>query len=97
MRTKWASISTAGRLTLDSTLLNLPRELGEFVIVHELVHLLVPNHGTVMKHFLFAYMPDWQQRERSLQCQRREIEVRERRATNRRRRGARTEHPASIA
>ncbi len=36
MTTKWASISTAGRLTLNTDLLALPKPLGEFVIVHEL-------------------------------------------------------------
>lgn len=66
MTTKWGSISTAGRLTLNSELLDLPRLLGEFVVVHELVHLLVPNHGRVFKSFLHAYLPDWQQREREL-------------------------------
>ena len=33
MRRKWASISTNGRLTLSTDLLNLPEALGEFVIV----------------------------------------------------------------
>src|SRR5437870_2623813 len=62
MRTKWASISTAGRLTVNAELLSLPKPLGEYVIVHELVHLLAPNHGPVMKQLLSAYLPDWQQR-----------------------------------
>src|SRR6478735_3009601 len=56
----------AGRLTLNSELLTLPRDLGEFVIVHELVHLLAPNHGRVFKSFLHAYLPDWRERERRL-------------------------------
>lgn len=56
----------AGRLTLNSELLALPRDLGEFVIVHELVHLLAPNHGRVFKSFLHAYLPDWQAREARL-------------------------------
>ena len=51
MRRKWASISTNGRLTLNTDLLDLPEALGEFVIVHELVHLLAPNHG-VFKSFM---------------------------------------------
>jgi len=68
MRTKWASISTNGRLTLNTDLLDLPKELGEFVIVHELVHLLIPNHGRVFKSFMYAYMPDWEARERRLQA-----------------------------
>jgi predicted metal-dependent hydrolase len=66
MTSKWASISTAGRLTLNTDLLPLPRRLGEFVIVHELVHLLAPNHSKVFKSFMHAYLPDWQQRERDL-------------------------------
>jgi len=68
MRSKWASVSTAGRLTLNLELLDLPRELGEFAIVHELVHLLAPNHGRVFKSFMLAYMPDWAEREGRLQA-----------------------------
>ncbi|MBN4002674.1 M48 family metallopeptidase [Nostoc sp. LPT] len=71
MKRKWASISTTGRLTLNTELLDLPKELGEFVIVHELVHLLVPNHGKLFKCFMFAYLPDWEELEIKLQknCQ----------------------------
>lgn len=69
MQTKWASISTNGSMTLDLGLLTLPKELGEFVIVHELVHLLVPNHGRVFKSFMHAYLPDWETREKQLQMQ----------------------------
>lgn len=66
MKSKWASISTAGRLTLNADLLNIPRRLGEYVIAHELIHLLAPNHGKVFKSFLQAYMPDWEQWEKQL-------------------------------
>src|SRR5207244_1199337 len=68
MARKWASISTAGRLTLDSSLLAMPRELGEFVIVHELVHLISPEsgHGRLFKSFMTAYLPDWADREPQL-------------------------------
>jgi hypothetical protein len=45
----------------------LPKELGEYVIVHELVHLLAPNHGKVFKSFMLAYLPDWEDRETRLQ------------------------------
>ena len=66
MRTKWASLSTVGRLTLNTELLDLRKDLGEFVIVHELVHLLAPNHGKVFKSFMHAYLPDWEAREQKL-------------------------------
>ena len=67
MKTKWASMSTTGRLSLNTDVLTLPQELAEFVIVHELVHLLVSNHGKVFKSFMYAYLPDWEEREQQLQ------------------------------
>jgi len=62
MPAEWGTITPSGWLTL-------PKELGEFVIVHELVHLLAPSsprHGKVFKLFLHAFMPDWEEREREL-------------------------------
>lgn len=67
MRRKWASISSVGRLTLNTELIGMPKDLGEFVIVHELVHRLAPNHGRVFKSFMYAYLPDWETREHQLQ------------------------------
>ena len=66
MHRKWASISGVGRLTLDTGLVGVPKELGEFVIVHELVHILAPNHGKVFKSFMHAYLPGWEVREAKL-------------------------------
>ena len=66
MQRKWASISMKGRLTLNTELLHLPKTLTEFVIVHELVHLLVPNHGKLFKSFMSAYLPDWEERQERL-------------------------------
>ncbi len=68
MRRKWASISKVGRLTLNAQLLELAKDLGEFVIVHELVHLLAPNHSKVFKSFMHAYLPDWEEREARLRA-----------------------------
>ena len=51
----------------STDLLALARSLGEYVIVHELIHLLAPNHGKVFKSFLFAYLPDWEERQQALQ------------------------------
>jgi hypothetical protein len=30
------------------------------VIVHELIHLLVPNHGRVFNALMKAFLPDWE-------------------------------------
>ncbi len=67
MAEKWGTITPAGWLTLDPTLLTMPRHLGEMVVVHELVHLLAPNHSRLFKHFMDAYLPDWREREKELQ------------------------------
>ena len=66
MQRKWASISSNGRLTLSTDLLNLPEALTEYVIVHELVHLLVPNHGKLFKGYMSVYLPDWEERQNRL-------------------------------
>jgi hypothetical protein len=60
MRRKWASCSTRGRLTFDTGLLTRERGFGDFVIVHELLHLRVPNHGRLFKSLLSALVPGWE-------------------------------------
>lgn len=67
LKKKWGSMSMRGWMTLNSELISLPRELGEYVIVHELVHQLAPNHGRVFKAFLKSYMPDWEVKHNLLQ------------------------------
>ena len=52
MTTKWASYSTTGRLTFDSSLLELREELQDYVIAHELLHFHVPNHGRLWKSLM---------------------------------------------
>jgi predicted metal-dependent hydrolase len=59
MRRKWASCSSRGRLTFDTALLRCECEFGDFVIVHELLHLQVPNHGKLFKSLLTALIPGW--------------------------------------
>ena len=61
MRNKWSSCSTKGNITLNSELTKLPKELAEYAILHELLHLIVPNHGKTFKALLSAHMPDWEQ------------------------------------
>src|SRR3972149_11005743 len=60
MKNKWASCSTNGHLNFNDELLNIERILGEYVIVHELMHFRTPNHGSLWKSFMNAYMPEWE-------------------------------------
>ena len=56
MTRKWASASTSGRLTFDIDLLNETLEKRNEVIVHELVHLKVGNHGPLFRSLVRAYL-----------------------------------------
>jgi len=60
MKNKWSSCSSKGNITLSSKVALLPREIAEYVICHELLHLIVPNHGRTFKVLLSAYLPNWE-------------------------------------
>ena len=69
MRNKWASCSTNGYLNFNTDLLNLDPELGDYVIVHELLHFFVPNHGRLWKSLMRAYLGDYEWLEERLKRQ----------------------------
>ncbi len=66
MTNKWASCSTDGNLNFNKELLMIDKELGEYVIVHELLHFNVPNHGKLWKSLMRAYIGDYEQLESRL-------------------------------
>lgn len=66
MRNKWASCSTAGNLNFNAELLLLEKELGDYVIVHELLHFSVPNHGKLWKSLMRVHIEDYELREARL-------------------------------
>ncbi|MDP8929969.1 MAG: M48 family metallopeptidase [Actinomycetota bacterium] len=59
MSRKWASASSAGRLTFDVDLLQEAPERRAEVIVHELVHLRVGNHGPLFRSLLRSHLSEW--------------------------------------
>jgi len=58
IKRKWGSCSTAGRLTLNAELATQPAQFRREVVVHELLHLKVPNHGRVFKALMKAYLAE---------------------------------------
>jgi predicted metal-dependent hydrolase len=56
MKRKWGSCSTAGRVTFDTDLMTQPADFRKEVIVHELLHLKVANHGKLFRSLLRAYV-----------------------------------------
>jgi len=60
MRRKWASCSLQGNLNFNVELVGLDREVGDYVIVHELLHFFVPNHGKLWKSLMRAHLGDYE-------------------------------------
>jgi len=59
MTRKWGSCSTSGIITLAADLIDQDPGFQDFVAVHELLHLRVPNHGKLFKAILGVHVPDW--------------------------------------
>lgn len=67
MKSRWGSCQPAtGRVRINIRLALYPPECLEYVVVHELCHMLEPNHGAGFKTLMTKVMPDWRQRERIL-------------------------------
>lgn len=66
MKTRWGSLSQRGYINLNLALMQLPEDLMELVVVHELCHLKHFDHGPGFRAMMTHCLPDWQQRERKL-------------------------------
>lgn len=66
MSNKWASCSTNGNLNFNKDLLELDEYLSDYVIVHELLHFFVPNHGKLWKSLMRVHLGDYEAMESRL-------------------------------
>jgi predicted metal-dependent hydrolase len=67
MKTRWGTCNIpARRIWLNLELVKKPAVCLEYVVVHELVHLLERNHGARFKAYMDRFMPDWRERRRLL-------------------------------
>jgi predicted metal-dependent hydrolase len=67
MKTRWGSCNTsAGTVRLNTELAKKPRQCLEYVLVHELIHLLEPTHNARFVALMDRFMPQWQERRRAL-------------------------------
>lgn len=62
MKTKWGSCNhRAGNIRLNTELVKKPKDLVEYVIVHEMVHLLEPTHSERFVALLKDHYPNWRE------------------------------------
>ena len=62
MKTRWGACNhRAGTIRLNTELVKKPRDLLEYVIVHELAHLIERGHGRAFRAIMSRYLPEWPQ------------------------------------
>jgi len=67
MRSQWGNCrAQSRRLTFNLQLALVPNCLRDYIIVHELSHLKVQNHGPLFKAREAEFMPDWKERRKQL-------------------------------
>jgi len=62
MEKRWGSCSPRGTITLNTELIRAPKACIDYVIVHELCHLLVPSHSRRFFQAMETCLPDWEKR-----------------------------------
>ena len=67
MQRRWGSHNTTGRLLLNPDLIRAPTSCIDYVITHELIHVVHPNHGARFYELLDTLMPDWRSRKARLE------------------------------
>jgi predicted metal-dependent hydrolase len=67
MPRRWGSLSSRGRISLNPDLIRAPTTCIDYVITHELVHLIHSHHGPAFYELLETLMPDWRRRKERLE------------------------------
>ena len=66
MPTRWGSCTVKNRLILNPKLIHTPKRCIEYVVMHELCHLVYRHHNNDFFDLLSLMMPDWEKRKEKL-------------------------------
>ncbi len=67
MQKRWGSCTSSGNILLNPELIKAPSICIDYVIIHELCHLIHPNHGKNFQQLLRHLMPTWEQHKSRLE------------------------------
>ena len=67
MKSRWGSCTADGKIWLNTDLIRAPVYCIDYVITHELAHLLQHNHGPSFYRLLDQVLPDWRERKEKLE------------------------------
>ena len=65
-KTRWGSCSADNNISLNIKLICLPKDLRDYVILHELAHTKIKNHSPSFWSFLSQYVMDVKKKDRAL-------------------------------
>ena len=74
---KWGYCSSEKIVYFSNDLLFKRKELQTYVIVHELLHLKVPNHGPLFQALISLHIPDWKNLDKELNFTKKETKLKE--------------------
>ena len=59
MAKRWGSCNTIDKITINPELIKAPSKCIEYVMLHEMCHLVIKNHNRQFYHILSSILPEW--------------------------------------
>ena len=66
LHARWGNCTPSGTITLNLKLMQVPKQYIDYVIAHELCHLIEPNHSERFYRLLSHVMPNWKDQRQQL-------------------------------
>ena len=60
LRNRWGSLTKSGAINLNLNLVKAPEDIIDYIVLHELCHLIIKEHSHHYWDLLHRYMPDYQ-------------------------------------
>ena len=61
-KTRWGSCSSRGNINFNWRIVMAPPEIMDYLVIHELCHMRIPNHSSLYWQLVEQFMPEYRQR-----------------------------------